>query len=144
MLLVISLCRDPSVPHTCTHTRMHTAHTHTNVHTHTPSFIIRGVADQGLTRPKVLILLPFRESALRTVNMMIQLLLPPGEVCILYCRCVSIVPAIVVLFVASPPPTHTQGQVSHRKRFHEEFSEEEHLPPKTQKPSTYMCVSVAV
>ena len=27
-----------------------------------------------------------------------------------------------------------QGQVSHRKRFLEEFSEEEHLPPKVPKP----------
>ena len=35
--------------------------------------------DQGITRPKVLILLPFREAALRTVNIMIQLL---GKVCL--------------------------------------------------------------
>ena len=38
--------------------------------------------DQGITRPKVLILLPFREAALRTVNIMIQLL---GKVCLCLC-----------------------------------------------------------
>lgn len=36
--------------------------------------------DQGLTRPKVLILVPFREAARRTVDMLISLLLPKGQV----------------------------------------------------------------
>lgn len=36
--------------------------------------------DHGLTRPKVLILVPFREAALRTVNMLIRLLLLEGQV----------------------------------------------------------------
>lgn len=37
--------------------------------------------DQGLTRPKVLIVLPFRESALRVVKMMMSLLMAKQEVC---------------------------------------------------------------
>ena len=36
--------------------------------------------DQGLTRPKVLIVLPFREAALRVVNMMIGLLKSDDQV----------------------------------------------------------------
>ena len=36
--------------------------------------------DQGLTRPKVLVVLPFREAALRTVNTIINLVVPQGEV----------------------------------------------------------------
>ena len=40
----------------------------------------REVQDQGLVRPKVLILVPFRESAFRIVNAMIQLLVPAGKV----------------------------------------------------------------
>ncbi len=43
-------------------------------------FLIREVRDQGLTRPKILILLPFREAALRTVNMLISLIVPKGQV----------------------------------------------------------------
>ncbi|CAI8024360.1 Digestive organ expansion factor homolog [Geodia barretti] len=35
--------------------------------------------DQGLTRPKVLILLPFRHSALQVVESLTSLLLPPGQ-----------------------------------------------------------------
>ena len=46
--------------------------------------------DQGITRPKVLILLPFREAALRTVNIMIQLLEKVclglrGQICTFMC-----------------------------------------------------------
>ena len=36
----------------------------------------RELRDQGLTRPKVLILVPFRDCALRIVNLLIQLALP--------------------------------------------------------------------
>ncbi len=43
-------------------------------------FLIREVRDQGLTRPKILILLPFREAALRTVKMLISLIVPKGQV----------------------------------------------------------------
>ncbi|XP_031555549.1 digestive organ expansion factor homolog isoform X2 [Actinia tenebrosa] len=50
--------------------------------------------DQGLTRPKVLILVPFRNSALKIVNIIIDLLLPNGE-----------------------------GQVMSKKRFQEEYSD---------------------
>lgn len=64
--------------------------------------------DQGLTRPKVLILVPFREAALRTVNLLIQLLLPKGE-----------------------------GQVNNRKRFLDEFSEGEYIASKVKKPASY-------
>ena len=40
----------------------------------------REIRDQGLTRPKVLIIMPFRNSALKTVETMIKSLLPPGKV----------------------------------------------------------------
>ena len=36
--------------------------------------------DQGLTRPKVLIVLPFRDAALRVVDMMANLLMTPEQV----------------------------------------------------------------
>ncbi|XP_048586436.1 U3 small nucleolar RNA-associated protein 25 homolog [Nematostella vectensis] len=52
--------------------------------------------DQGLTRPKVLILVPFRDAALRVVELIIKLLLPDGE-----------------------------GQVMNKKRFYDEYTEEE-------------------
>ena len=86
---------------------------------------LRVPRDQGLTRPKVLILVPFREAALRTVNTMISLLLPSGEVSSL----VWSVPACSS--DVQPPP---QGQVSHRKRFQEEFSEPTPEPPRLPKP----------
>ena len=40
----------------------------------------RAPRDQGLMRPKVLIIVPFREAALRTVNTLISLLIPKGQV----------------------------------------------------------------
>ena len=40
----------------------------------------RDYRDQGLTRPKVLMLLPFRESAKRVVDLFIQLLNPTDQV----------------------------------------------------------------
>jgi U3 small nucleolar RNA-associated protein 25 len=65
--------------------------------------------DQGFTRPKVLILVPFREAALRTVNVLISLLLAEGE-----------------------------GQVAYRRRFTQEFKEqEEFLEPKVPKPASF-------
>lgn len=36
--------------------------------------------DQGLTRPKVLIVVPFRESAKRVIELMIQILCPTDQV----------------------------------------------------------------
>ena len=38
------------------------------------------VQDQGLTRPKVLIIVPLRNSALRVVDVMVRSLLAPGKV----------------------------------------------------------------
>ena len=87
--------------------------------------------DQGLTRPKVLILVPFREAALRTVNTMISLLLPPGEVS-------SLVWSVAACSSDFQPPP--QGQVSHRKRFQEEFSEPTPEPPRLPKPGNAYCV----
>jgi len=43
-------------------------------------FIFSEYRDQGLTRPKVLIVLPFRESALRVVSIMISLLKSDDQV----------------------------------------------------------------
>ena len=43
-------------------------------------FLTRELRDQGLTRPKVLILLPFRDAALRTVTTLMQLMSSDGEV----------------------------------------------------------------
>lgn len=40
----------------------------------------REYRDQGLTRPKVLIVLPFRDSALKVVNIMMQLLMSSDQV----------------------------------------------------------------
>lgn len=42
-------------------------------------FYRRECRDQGLTRPKVLILVPFRDAALRVINLLIQLALPIDE-----------------------------------------------------------------
>lgn len=47
-------------------------------------FIFSEYRDQGLTRPKVLIVLPFRESALRVVNIMISLLKSDDQVFFFY------------------------------------------------------------
>ncbi|CAH3122133.1 unnamed protein product [Porites lobata] len=52
--------------------------------------------DQGLTRPKVLILVPFRDAALKLVEVMMQLICPGNS-----------------------------GQVKNKKRFFEEYREEE-------------------
>jgi U3 small nucleolar RNA-associated protein 25 len=69
--------------------------------------------DQGLTRPKVLILLPFRHSALQVVNTLISLLIPPG-----------------------------QGHVHNQRRFQREFGEGTQAPwaTKAPKPSSYTAM----
>ncbi|XP_060594439.1 U3 small nucleolar RNA-associated protein 25 homolog [Ruditapes philippinarum] len=65
--------------------------------------------DQGLTRPKVLMILPFRESAKRVVDMFIQLLNPTD-----------------------------QGFVANKKRFYKEYSlTEEEEPKKGFKPEDF-------
>ena len=52
--------------------------------------IFRDLRDRGLTRPKVLILVPFRDSVLKIVNIIMDLLIPDGRVrlmilYVLYC-----------------------------------------------------------
>lgn len=69
--------------------------------------------DQGLFRTKVLIVVPFRESALRIVNLFIALLFPSGG-------------------------SAGSKQVMHYKRFLDEFGGESlHFPKKKPKPEDY-------
>ncbi|XP_064159609.1 U3 small nucleolar RNA-associated protein 25 homolog [Anguilla rostrata] len=69
--------------------------------------------DQGLTRPKVLILVPFRDSALRVVQTLISLLEPRGR----------------------------KMDVSNKKRFKDEFGEEPgDRPPTLTRPDDYHAV----
>ncbi|XP_014674213.1 PREDICTED: digestive organ expansion factor homolog [Priapulus caudatus] len=66
--------------------------------------------DQGLTRPKVLMLVPFRECALRIVNMLSKLLIADGD----------------------------QAVVTNKKRFQSEYSwEEPEGVKKSRKPEDY-------
>ncbi|XP_050934025.1 U3 small nucleolar RNA-associated protein 25 homolog isoform X2 [Lates calcarifer] len=69
--------------------------------------------DQGLTRPKVLILVPFRGGALRVVQTFISLLETKGKKIV----------------------------VSNKKRFKEEFGEEaDEQPPSLQRPDDYHAI----
>ncbi|XP_028421682.1 U3 small nucleolar RNA-associated protein 25 homolog [Perca flavescens] len=69
--------------------------------------------DQGLTRPKVLILVPFRGGALRVVQTLISLLETKGKKIV----------------------------VSNKKRFKEEFGEEaEDKAPRVQRPDDYSAI----
>ncbi|XP_056424175.1 U3 small nucleolar RNA-associated protein 25 homolog [Hyla sarda] len=69
--------------------------------------------DQGLTRPKVLIVVPFRESALRVVQLLISLLEVPGR----------------------------KVDVSNKKRFKNEFgSDPEEKPPNLKRPEDYEAI----
>ncbi|XP_044140799.1 LOW QUALITY PROTEIN: U3 small nucleolar RNA-associated protein 25 homolog [Bufo gargarizans] len=69
--------------------------------------------DQGLTRPKVLIVVPFRESALRVVQLFISLLEVPGR----------------------------KVDVSNKKRFKDEFgSAPEDRPPNLRRPEDYEAI----
>ncbi|XP_068573825.1 U3 small nucleolar RNA-associated protein 25 homolog [Cebidichthys violaceus] len=69
--------------------------------------------DQGLTRPKVLILVPFRGGALRVVQTLISLLETKGKKIV----------------------------VSNKKRFKEEFGEEaDDKPPNQQRPDDYSAI----
>ncbi|XP_065152566.1 U3 small nucleolar RNA-associated protein 25 homolog [Paramisgurnus dabryanus] len=69
--------------------------------------------DQGITRPKVLILVPFRDGALRVVQTFISLMEPKGK----------------------------KMDVSNKKRFKEEFGEEPgNVPPNLQRPDDYHAV----
>lgn len=72
--------------------------------------------DQGLFRTKVLIIVPFREAALRIVNMLVSLLFPDGE----------------------KATTGAKPQVMHYKRFLSEYGGETlHFPKKNPKPEDY-------
>ncbi|KAM6973299.1 U3 small nucleolar RNA-associated protein 25 homolog [Aplochiton taeniatus] len=69
--------------------------------------------DQGLTRPKVLILVPFRDGALRVVHTFLSLLEKRGK----------------------------KMDVSHKKRFKEEFGEEqEDKPSDLMRPDDYRAI----
>lgn len=69
--------------------------------------------DQGLTRPKVLILVPFRDGALRVVQTFMTLLEPKGK----------------------------KTDASNKKRFKEEYGEEtDEKPPNLQRPDDYHAV----
>ncbi|KAM8946120.1 U3 small nucleolar RNA-associated protein 25 homolog isoform 2-T2 [Pelodytes ibericus] len=69
--------------------------------------------DQGLTRPKVLMVVPFRESALRVVQILITLMEAVGK----------------------------KVDVSNKKRFKDEFSSEpEDKPPNLKRPEDYEAV----
>nr|XP_019940447.1 PREDICTED: digestive organ expansion factor homolog [Paralichthys olivaceus] len=69
--------------------------------------------DQGLTRPKVLILVPFRSGALRVVQTFISLLETKGKKIV----------------------------VSNKKRFKDEFGEEaDEQPPRVQRPDDYRAI----
>ncbi|MEE6474031.1 hypothetical protein FKM82_010256 [Ascaphus truei] len=71
------------------------------------------IRDQGLTRPKVLIVVPFRESALRVVQILIGLM----------------------------ETSNRKLDVSNKKRFKEEFgSEPEDKPPNLKRPEDYEAV----
>ncbi|XP_061481301.1 U3 small nucleolar RNA-associated protein 25 homolog isoform X2 [Rhineura floridana] len=73
-----------------------------------------GFRDQGLTRPKVLIVVPFRESALRVVQIFISLL---------------------------ESATQKKIDVSNKKRFKGEFgSDPEERPPNLKRPEDYEAV----
>ncbi|XP_073691064.1 U3 small nucleolar RNA-associated protein 25 homolog isoform X2 [Garra rufa] len=69
--------------------------------------------DQGITRPKVLILVPFRDAALRVVQTFITLL----------------------------EPKEKKMDVSNKKKFKEQFGEESgELPPNLHRPDDYLAV----
>ncbi|MFT7813376.1 digestive organ expansion factor homolog [Arapaima gigas] len=69
--------------------------------------------DQGMTRPKVLILVPFRDHALQVVQTLINLLEPKGK----------------------------KMDVSHKKRFKDEYGEEPgDRPPNLTRPDDYHAV----
>uniref|UniRef100_A0A8C2KVL1 U3 small nucleolar RNA-associated protein 25 homolog n=1 Tax=Cyprinus carpio TaxID=7962 RepID=A0A8C2KVL1_CYPCA len=69
--------------------------------------------DQGITRPKVLILVPFRDGVLRVVQTFITLLEPKGK----------------------------KMDVSNKKRFKEEYGEEPgESPPKLHRPDDYHAI----
>ncbi|XP_033110484.1 digestive organ expansion factor homolog isoform X2 [Anneissia japonica] len=64
--------------------------------------------DQGLTRPRILILVPFRDAAWKIVNMFAKLLLPAD-----------------------------QQQISHRKRFNQEYGDQGHESSKIKRPDDF-------
>ncbi|XP_077998956.1 U3 small nucleolar RNA-associated protein 25 homolog [Glandiceps talaboti] len=67
--------------------------------------------DQGLTRPRVLIVVPFREAVFQIVNLFIKMLLPADK-----------------------------EQVGHRKRFIREYGPTEEAPSKLQRPDDWETI----
>ncbi|XP_056021491.1 U3 small nucleolar RNA-associated protein 25 homolog [Ostrea edulis] len=99
----------------CLHALNHVLKTRSRVITHNTKMKLRQQGtdfeeyqDQGLTRPKVLIVLPFRDSALKVVNIMMQLLM-----------------------------SSDQSMVSNKKRFQTEYSEEDSSERKVPKPEDF-------
>ncbi len=72
--------------------------------------------DQGLTRPRVLIVVPFRDAALRIINTFIKLLETEG----------------------------TTQHVSHRKRFQDEFSEQQEYQSNVTRPGKFKYLIIYV
>nr|XP_022332031.1 digestive organ expansion factor homolog [Crassostrea virginica] len=102
----------------CLHALNHVLKTRSRVITHNTKMKLRQpnadteeYRDQGLTRPKVLIVLPFRDSALKVVNIMMQLLM-----------------------------SSDQSMVSNKKRFQTEYGEEDAPEKNTNKPEDFEAI----
>ena len=83
------------------------------------------VRDQGLVRPKVLILVPFRDSARRIVEIIEMLIFQNSST--------------VNSGTKNPKTKAATSNVAHRKRFQEEYGSEEQTEPETagRKPPDY-------
>lgn len=80
--------------------------------------------DQGLFRPKVLIMVPFRESALRIVKILVALMFPGG--------------GATTTTEAAATAAGAKPQIMHYKRFLDEYGGETlHFPKKNPKPEDY-------
>ena len=101
-------------------------------HSHLLPPACREPRDQGLTRPKVLILLPFRHSALQVVQTLTSLLMPPGQV----------QPQRLLPLAWTFTLIGLQGHVHNHRRFLREFGEEKEVPgtAKVPKPSSYTAM----
>ncbi|XP_076841849.1 U3 small nucleolar RNA-associated protein 25 homolog isoform X2 [Brachyhypopomus gauderio] len=103
----------------CLHALNHVLKANSRVLAHNAQLKVKGAdeeeefRDQGLTRPKVLILVPFRDGALRVVQTFIALLETEGK----------------------------KMDVSHKKRFRDEYGEEPtDRPSNLHRPDDYLAV----